>query len=77
MVIYIEIEVLLLEYNYIKFYQLCYNVLLCDDKFYFFIFLSGDIYLCLAMYRGVKYVKGEYFGLFLNGYVVCEILVLL
>lgn len=70
-------EVLLFEYNYIKLYQLCYNVLLCDDKLYFFIFFSGDIYLCLVMYCGVKYVKGEYFGFFFNGYVVCEILVLL
>jgi excinuclease ABC subunit C len=67
----------LLEHNYIKLYQPRYNVLLRDDKSYPFIFLSGDTHPRLAMHRGAKHAKGEYFGPFPNGYAVRETLALL
>lgn len=70
-------EALLLEHNYIKLYQPRYNVLLRDDKSYPFIFLSGDTHPRLAMHRGAKHAKGEYFGPFPNGYAVRETLALL
>ncbi len=58
-------------------YQPRYNVLLRDDKSYPFIFLSGDTHPRLAMHRGAKHAKGEYFGPFPNGYAVRETLALL
>ncbi|QKJ86670.1 excinuclease ABC subunit UvrC [Paramixta manurensis] len=72
-----ETEALLLEHNYIKLYQPRYNVLLRDDKSYPFIFLSADTHPRLAMQRGAKHAKGEYFGPFPNGYAVRETLALL
>lgn len=72
-----ETEALLLEHNYIKLYQPRYNVLLRDDKSYPYIFLSGDTHPRLAMHRGAKHAKGEYFGPFPNGYAVRETLGLL
>ncbi|MBG6245460.1 excinuclease ABC subunit C [Candidatus Symbiopectobacterium sp. 'North America'] len=72
-----EIEALLLEHNYIKLYQPRYNVLLRDDKSYPMIFLSGDTHPRLAVHRGAKHAKGEYFGPFPNGNAVRETLVLL
>ena len=72
-----ETEALLLEHNYIKLYQPRYNVLLRDDKSYPYIFLSGDAHPRLAMHRGAKHAKGEYFGPFPNGYAVRETLALL
>ncbi len=44
---------------------------------YPFIFLSGDTHPRLAMHRGAKHAKGEYFGPFPNGYAVRETLALL
>lgn len=72
-----ETEALLLEHNYIKLYQPRYNVLLRDDKSYPYIFLSADSHPRLAMHRGAKHAKGEYFGPFPNGYAVRETLALL
>ncbi|MBB3305032.1 MULTISPECIES: excinuclease ABC subunit UvrC [unclassified Enterobacter] len=72
-----ETEALLLEHNYIKLYQPRYNVLLRDDKSYPYIFLSSDSHPRLAMHRGAKHAKGEYFGPFPNGYAVRETLALL
>ncbi|KHN92578.1 excinuclease ABC subunit C [Pectobacterium actinidiae] len=72
-----ETEALLLEHNYIKLYQPRYNVLLRDDKSYPMIFLSGDVHPRLAVHRGAKHAKGEYFGPFPNGNAVRETLILL
>ncbi|GAB80230.1 excinuclease ABC subunit UvrC [Shimwellia blattae] len=72
-----ETEALLLEHNYIKLYQPRYNVLLRDDKSYPFIFLSGEHHPRLAMHRGARHARGEYFGPFPNGYAVRETLALL
>ncbi|MXP56147.1 excinuclease ABC subunit UvrC [Pantoea sp. Mhis] len=71
-----EIEALLLEHNYIKFYQPKYNVLLRDDKSYPYIFLSNDIHPRLTIYRG-KCPNGEFFGPFPNGFAIKEALKLL
>ncbi|MDP0731434.1 excinuclease ABC subunit C, partial [Klebsiella pneumoniae] len=49
-----------------------YNVLLRDDNSYPFIFHSGNPHPRLAMQRGAKHAKGEYFGPFPNGYAVRE-----
>ena len=72
-----ETEALLLEHNYIKLYQPRYNVLLRDDKSYPLIFLSADSHPLLAVHRGAKHAKGEYFGPFPNSYAVRETLALL
>lgn len=72
-----ETEALLLEHNYIKLYQPRYNVLLRDDKSYPLIFLSADNHPRLAIHRGAKHAKGEYFGPFPNSYAVRETLALL
>ncbi|RAW93501.1 excinuclease ABC subunit UvrC [Photorhabdus laumondii] len=72
-----ETEALLLEHNYIKLYQPRYNVLLRDDKSYPYIFLSADKHPRLAMHRGAKHFKGEYFGPFPNTHAVRESLILL
>lgn len=57
-----ETEALILEHNYIKQYLPKYNVLLRDDKSYPYIFLSGQQHPKLAVHRGAKKRKGEYFG---------------
>lgn len=72
-----ETEALLLEHNYIKLYQPRYNVLLRDDKSYPMIFLSSDQHPRLAVHRGAKHARGEYFGPFPNGNAVRETLMLL
>ncbi|MCW7549181.1 excinuclease ABC subunit UvrC [Photorhabdus sp. APURE] len=72
-----ETEALLLEHNYIKLYQPRYNVLLRDDKSYPYILLSADKHPRLAMHRGTKHFKGEYFGPFPNAHAVRESLILL
>ncbi|MGP1931338.1 MAG: excinuclease ABC subunit UvrC [Arsenophonus sp. ET-YP4-MAG3] len=72
-----ETEALLLEYNYIKFYQPHYNVLLKDDKSYPYIFLSSDKHPRLTIYRGTIKVNGDYFGPFPSVHAVKETLILL
>ena len=48
-----------------------------DDKSYPLIFLSADTHPRLAVHRGAKHAKGEYFGPFPNSYAVRETLALL
>ncbi|AEW44604.1 excinuclease ABC subunit C [Serratia symbiotica str. 'Cinara cedri'] len=72
-----ETEALLLEHNYIKEYQPRYNVLLRDDKSYPLIFISADRHPRIAIYRGTKRIRGEYFGPFPNFHAVRETLILL
>ncbi len=57
-----ETEALILEHNLIKQEQPRYNVLLRDDKSYPYIFLSAAKHPRLALHRGAKTRKGEYFG---------------
>ncbi|ACY84879.1 excinuclease ABC subunit C [Edwardsiella piscicida] len=72
-----ETEALLLEHNYIKRYQPRYNVLLRDDKSYPLIFLSAERHPRLAVHRGAKRARGDYFGPFPNANAVRETLALL
>lgn len=58
-----EVDALLLEHNLIKTQQPPYNILLRDDKSYPYIFVSSeDKFPRIALHRGAKRRKGEYFG---------------
>ena len=58
-----EVDALLLEHNLIKTHQPPYNILLRDDKSYPYIFVSSeDKFPRIALHRGAKRRKGEYFG---------------
>lgn len=58
-----ERDALLLEHNLIKQYKPPYNILLKDDKSYLYVYLSSDDkFPRLALHRGVKRRKGQYFG---------------
>ena len=66
-----ETEALLLEHNYISCTShvttCCYATI---NRI--LLFFSGDTHPRLAMHRGAKHAKGEYFGPFPNGYAVRE-----
>ncbi|MDB3855995.1 GIY-YIG nuclease family protein, partial [Halieaceae bacterium] len=58
-----ETDALLLEHNLIKQYRPDYNILLKDDKSYPYIYVSNeDKYPRIAMHRGAKRKKGDYYG---------------
>lgn len=62
-----ESEALILEQNLIKANRPPYNILLRDDKSYPYVFVSsGEDYPMLALHRGAKKKKGDYYGPYPN-----------
>ncbi|GAA5523534.1 uvrABC system protein C [Microbulbifer aestuariivivens] len=66
-----ETEALVLEQSLIKSQRPPYNVMLKDDKGYPYIFISSrDPYPRIALHRGAKRKKGQYFGPYPNAHSV-------
>ncbi len=73
-----ETEALLLEQNLIKENRPPYNIVLRDDKSYPYIFLSSkDAFPRLALHRGTKKLKGDYYGPFPSASAIRESLAVL
>ena len=73
-----ENEALLLEANLIKSLKPRYNVLLCDDKSYPYLYVSSSKkFPRVDFYRGAKRKNGRYFGPYPNARIVRETLVLI
>lgn len=72
-VIELNIEVFLLEINLIYKNNFKYNIMLKDDKIYFFIKIINEKYFCLMIIWKVLKDKVLYFGLYLDVNVVNEI----
>lgn len=70
-----EIEALLLEANFIKTLKPKYNILLKDDKFFSYVYLSDHIFPRLQKYRGNKQGDGQFFGPFTSGDAVDRTLI--
>ncbi len=67
-----ETEAFLLENDLIKQFRPYYNILLKDDKSFPYIVLTKDTVPRLMKYRGVRGVKGDYFGPYASGLAVSQ-----
>jgi len=72
-----ETEALIFENTLIKRHQPRYNILLRDDKSYPYIFLSNSSFPRLRLHRGLRKVKGRYFGPYPHVRAVHETITLL
>lgn len=62
-----EVEALLLECNLIKRHKPRFNIILRDDKSFPYILINKEYkYPRIQKYRGLKKIKGEYFGPFVS-----------
>lgn len=69
-----ETEAFLLENDLIKKFRPFYNILLKDDKSYPYIVISQDNVPRLFKYRGERRLKGSYFGPYMSGYAVNQVI---
>lgn len=65
-----ETEALLLENDLIKQFRPYYNILLKDDKSFPYIVLTREETPRLMKYRGIRKIKGDYFGPYASGLAV-------
>ena len=72
-----ESEALILEHNLIKQQSPHYNILLKDDKSYPYILVTDEEWPRVALHRGPKRAKGQYYGPYPNAYAAREALALL